>query len=57
VFFPEGIVYNLTGFDYNYQSFNKSLDEDDKTSLLNLTEIGDSKLKTALNLAYVMKFF
>lgn len=57
VFFPEGIVYNSAGFDYNYQSFNKSLDEDDKSSLLNPTKIGNSKLKTGLNLAYVMKFF
>lgn len=57
VFFIEGTVYKPVEVDYNYQPFNRSLDDDDKTYLLNPTEIGNSKLETGSNLEYDVAFF
>ena len=57
VFYPEGIVFSLPNYNYNYRTFNKKLDYNDKNYLLNPTSFDKSNFKNGYYLKNIVKFF
>ncbi|WP_088324824.1 hypothetical protein [Polaribacter tangerinus] len=55
--FPNGLGVNLGKYTYNYLSFNKKLDYNDKTYLLNPTGFSNSKIEGSKHLPFVVSFF
>lgn len=54
---PGGLTFNPANYSYNYETFNKTLDYNDKTYLLNKTNFSNEKFISGSNLDDVAAFF
>lgn len=56
-FLPGGITFNPANYGYNYETFNKRLDYNNKSYILNTTNFSNQKFSLGSNLDYVHTFF
>jgi hypothetical protein len=57
VFLPGSVSFNNAGYEFDYFTFNKTLDYDNKKYLLNSTSINNSGLSSGLSFSYIDDFF
>lgn len=57
VFLPGSVSFNNAGYEFDYLTFNKSLDYNNKKYLLNRTSINNSSLGTSVSFSYIDDFF